>query len=323
MLASARVLLKPQRFEVGFGILAALVVGLGALIVTYRLISIPMPPGCFDAWVQGPGGVFAPDCEHAISRWLSIDSNEVGPVFGAMAFLPFIAGLIGGIPVVARELEMGTAQTAWSLWPSRLRWLGQKLLPVVVLLGVGVSFAAIAANLLASTQPWVDVTHATAQGPIVLGRAVAAFGLGAFLGSVFGRSLPAFLIAVVLCGVLGWAAETTRYEWLQARAIPIAEHDYRDNYSFGYFWRTPAGELIPWVDDAIYSRVPPDAMEQTEDPQSGPEYWLESHGYSLVPRGVTAEIVNGWVPLEVGAMSLLGIVALGGTALVVSRRRPS
>lgn len=324
MLASARVLVKPYRFELGFAVIAAVVVGLGALIVTYRLVSIPMPPGCFDAWVNAPGGVFSADCEHATFLWSSIDANEVGPVFAALVFLPFIVGLIGGVPIVARELEMGTAQTAWFLFPSRTRWLLRKLAPVLAGIGLAIAFAAAAGTILGGTQPGVDVTTETARGPIVVARALAAFGLGLFLGSVFGRSLPAFLIAVVCCGVLGWAAETYRYSWLFDRRVVIGDGDgpFQSGYSFGYAWRSPDGKITPW-DESIYLLVPPEAQEQTEDPDSGPEAWLRAHGYAFLRLGVTDEIVNGWVPLEAAAMSLIGLAGIGGTAVVVNRRRPT
>jgi hypothetical protein len=324
VLASARVLVKPYRFEVGVAAIAALIVGLAALIVTFRLESIAMPPGCFEAWVQAPGGAFAPDCEHATFLWESIDANEVGVVFSVMLFVPFIVGLVAGVPIVARELEMGTAQTAWFLWPSRMKWLGRKLLPVVALIGVAIGFAAISAAVLEGTQPGVDVLHSTSEGPILVARALAAFGVGVLAGALFGRSLPAFLIAAVLCGVLGWAAETSRFAWLFDHRVIVAEGDYvRNEYGFGFAWRTPEGEIIPWVDDTIYQRVPPEAMETTADPNSGPEAWLYAHGYTLLQYGVTDEIVNSWVPMEVGGMSLIGLVGLGGAALAVNRRRPT
>jgi hypothetical protein len=323
MLASARVLVKPYRFELGTAAVAALIAGIGALIVTYRLVSISMPPGCFDAWVQAPGGVFADDCEHATFVWASINANEAGPVFSMLLFLPFVVGLLGGVPIVAREHEMGTAQTAWSLWPSRTRWLIRKLLPVMALLGVSIAFAAASAALLGATQLGVDVTHSTAQGPILVARALAAFGLGVFAGSVLGRSLPAFIIAAVLCGVLGWAAETTRFAWLFDHRIILGQGERIVNgYGFGFAWRTPEGEFIPWVDETIYQRVPPEAMETTSDPDSGPDAWLYAHGYELWQYGVTDEIVAAWVPLEVGAMSLIGVAGLAGTAVAVNRRRP-
>lgn len=324
MFASARVLIKPYRLELGMAAVAAVILGLGALIVTYRLVSIPMPPGCFEAWVAAPGGQFAPDCEHATFLWGSIDANEVGPIFGALLFLPFVVGLIGGVPVVARELEMGTAQTAWFLWPSRTRWLVGKLLPVLILLGLAIGFAAISGAVLGWTQPGVDVTHSTGQGPILVARAAAAFGLAVLLGSAFGRSLPAFLIGVVLCAVFGWTAETMRYEWLHDHRVIVAEGNQviPNGYGFGYAWRTPEGEFIPYVDETIYERVPPEFREYTEDPDSGPESWLYDHGYELWQYGVTDEIINGWVPIEVGAMSLIGLGGIAGTAVIVNRRRP-
>jgi hypothetical protein len=324
MLASARVLVKPYRFEVGLAAVAALIVGAAALIVTFRLESIPMPPGCFDAWLQAPGGVFAPDCEHATFLWESIDANEASVVFSVMLFVPFFVGLLAGVPIVARELEMGTAQTAWFLWPSRTRWLGRKLLPVLALLGVAIGFAAISAEVLDGTQPAVNVLHSTSQGPILVARALAAFGLGLLAGAVFGRSLPAFLIVAVALGVLGWAAETSRFAWLSDHTVIVGEGDQVVNdYSFGYAWRTPEGEIIPWVDDTIYQRVPPEAMESTGGPDSGAEVWLKANGYVLLQRGVTNEIVNGWVPLEVAGMSLIGMLAIGATAVAVNRRRPT
>lgn len=45
-----------------------------------------------------------------------------------------------GVPIVARELEARTAQTAWSLSGSRLRWLLRQMAPILILLGVTVSF---------------------------------------------------------------------------------------------------------------------------------------------------------------------------------------
>jgi hypothetical protein len=323
MLASTRVLVKPYRFEVGVAAIVALIVGVAALIVTFRLESIPMPPGCFDAWVQAPGGVFSTDCEHAMFLWESIDANEAGVVFSVMLFVPFLAGLIAGVPIVARELEMGTAQTAWFLWPSRTRWLGWKLLPVLALLAVAVGFAALASALLEGTQPGVDVLHSTSQGPILVARTVAAFGVGLLAGALYGRSLPAFLIAAVALGALGWAAETARFAWLMDHRVVIGEGDQFREYSFGYAWRTPEGEIIPWVDETIYQRVPPEAMEYTEDPDSGPEAWLYAHGYALLQLGVTEEIANAWVPLEFAGLSLIGLAGIGGTALAVNRRRPT
>lgn len=39
--------------------------------------------------------------------------------------------------------------------------------------------------------------------------------------------------------------------------------------------------------------------------------------------GVTGEIANGWVPIELAGMSLIGVVGIAGMAFAVNRRRPT
>jgi hypothetical protein len=324
MLSSARLTLKQYRFEAAAAALAAVLLGFAALIVTYRLSSIAMPAGCFEAWLAGPGGDFSPDCESATDLWSSINANESNFVFGAMLILPFLVGLIGGIPIVARELEGGTAQTAWSVTPSRIRWLRRQLLPVLALLGIATAFAAAATAILESTQPGSAVEHLILQGPPVVARALAAFGIGVLVGSVIGRSLPAFLIGMVLCVVLAFVAEPIRFGWLHDRKVPVGQM-VASGYSFGFVWRTPDGTLVPLGqgDDFIYELVPPEHMQQTDDPDSGPEAWLLEHGYEMLQLGVPDEVARGWIPIEVAGMSLIGLGAIGAAAIAVNRRRPT
>jgi hypothetical protein len=322
MLSSARITLKQYRFEVGAAALAAVLLGFAALIVTYRLSSIAMPAGCFEAWLAGPGGNFSPECESATDLWSSINANEANFVFGAMLILPFLVGLIGGIPIVARELEAGTAQTAWSVTPSRMRWLIRQLAPVLALLGVTTVFAAAAGSVLESTQTWSAVEHLTLQGPIVVGRALAAFGIGLLLGAVVGRTLPAFLVGMVLCAALAWAADPPRISWLDARKVPV-DH-YSNGYSFGFAWRAPDGTLTPWNDNTYALLVPPgEVVPSFEGEEQGYEEWLYDHGYELVQLDIPDEVARGWIPIEFVGMSLIGVGAIGAAAFAMNRRRPT
>lgn len=319
MLSSARITLKQYRFEVGAAALAAVLLGFAALIVTYRLGSIAMPAGCFEAWLAGPGGNFSPECERATDLWSSINANEANFVFGAMLILPFLVGLIGGIPIVARELEAGTAQTAWSVTPSRTRWLTRQVLPVLGLLGLATVFAAAAGSMLQSTQTGTVVEHLILQGPIVVARALAAFGIGLLVGAVVGRSLPAFLIGMVLCAVLAYVADPPRIGWLNARKVPV-EQQVINGYSFGFAWRAPDGTLTPYDGDTCARLVPPG--EGASDPDQGCEGWLDAHGYEMVQLDITDEVAVGWVPIEFTGMSLIGLGAIGAATVAVNRRRP-
>ena len=57
-------------------------------------------------------------CQTGIFPWLSKIARLSA---GLVPIFPVVAGLLAGGPIVARELETGTARLAWSLGPSRLR----------------------------------------------------------------------------------------------------------------------------------------------------------------------------------------------------------
>lgn len=312
MLSSIRLPLKQHRFEVGAAALAALLVGVSALVVAYRLNSVEMPAGCFDAWLHGAAESIA-GCVGPTQVWASINENEAGKVFAAMAILPFAVGLLGGVPLVARELESRTAQTAWFLWGSRLRWLARQLLPVIVLLGALTTFAAFAMEPLEATQRGTSVTHIGLHGPIVIAGAFAALGIGLLVGAVVGRTLPAFIVGVLLCFVVTLPAVELRLGWLDERKTVIGPMQ-ASGYSFGLLMRAPDGALIT-LDDA-FSRVPPGEEENLDQ-------WLSDHGYEFVQLGVTDETIRAWTPYEVAGLGLVGLAAIAATSLVVSRRRPT
>ncbi|MDE3228860.1 MAG: transporter, partial [Chloroflexota bacterium] len=66
------------------------------------------PPGC-DALTMA-----------FIEKWVPLSRY---PLF-ALAFLPALAGIFLGAPLVAHDLETGTFRLAWTQSVTRLRWLG-------------------------------------------------------------------------------------------------------------------------------------------------------------------------------------------------------
>jgi hypothetical protein len=207
--------------------------------------------------------------------------------------------------------------------PSRTRWLARQLTPVLALLGIATVFAAAAASVLETTQARTVVEHLTLQGPIVVARALAAFGIGLLVGSVVGRSLPAFIVGMVLCVALAFVAEPVRLGWLDARKVPI-DHVISNGYSFGFAWRAPDGTLTPYNQDAFARLVPAGAVVGSPNgEQDAFEAWLYDHGDQLLQLGVPDEVARGWLPIEFTGMSLIGLGAIGAAAIVVNRRRPT
>lgn len=314
MIAAARVTLKQHRFEVGMAALAALVLGMAALFVEYELKAVDVPRGCFDARLAtGPSG--AGDCAGPIQAWGSILADQGVRIIAAMAYVPFAVGLLGGVPIVGRELESRTAQTAWSLNGSRLRWLIRQIAPVLMFLGLAVTFAALASGAVEADRvvwgqsPFLDIGL---HGPPVVARAFGAFGLGLLLGALLGRTLPAFVFGAILLLTLVYQVGVARNAWLNMQH-PVVIEDASTAVQTGWAWLTPQGTQVTDLQ----------ARAQVPAGMSHPETWLADHGYRLVALGVTEEVAMGWALYDALGFSLVGSASLGATIVVVNRRRPT
>jgi hypothetical protein len=155
---------------------------------------------------------------HFLSDLSGLDRNLylVGTL--AVFFLPVLVGMFWGAPLVARELDTGTYRLAWTQ-TTRTRWLAAKL----GLIGLA---AVVAAGLLSLAVTWwagpIDAAIASVKGlpapgllvfprlsreifdergVAPLGYAAFAFTLGATVGLMVRRTLPAvaiFLAAFVV-----------------------------------------------------------------------------------------------------------------------------
>jgi hypothetical protein len=140
-----------------------------------------------------------------------------------MNLAPALLGIFTGPAVLARELEAGTFRYAWTQGIGRLRWTVAKLVLLAVVITVlAWAFSQLFAwffdpflayeqmNVLAAT---VFVTRGIAFAAWTL----AAFAIGAFLGMLFRRIIPA--MAATLGAYLGLNLLT----WLVLREdYPVA-----------------------------------------------------------------------------------------------------
>lgn len=323
-LAAARVTLKQHRFEFGAAALAALGMGLWALFTEIRIGAIDVPPGCIDDWLtRGPAG--RDYCVGAMDAWGGIVATEGEKIFWWMKLLPFAVGLIGGVPVIAREFESRTTQTAWSLYGSRLRWLVRQMAPIVILLGLTLTFAALAAGAIeVHRAAWGQPVFSDLglHGPLVVTRALGAFGLGLLAGAVVGRSLPALVVGAVLSFTLASGVGIAREAWLVSLDSHVID-DTQRAITTGWAWRTPEGVLVSNQD--AMALVPPELAElDGQQPQAlNSIRWLEDHGYEPLTLGVTEEVALGWAPYDALSFGVVGIASIGATILIVNRRRPT
>jgi len=135
---------------------------------------------------------------------------------GAILLAPAVIGLFWGAPLIARELETGTAALAWNQSVTRTRWLAIKLT-------IGALTAMALTEALSLMQTWwaAPISQAGADGASVgfaqsrfsplnfpahgitpLGYAAFAFALGVTAGALIRRTIPAMALTLAIFAAL-------------------------------------------------------------------------------------------------------------------------
>jgi hypothetical protein len=175
----------------------------------------------------------AANCDLTVNRFLAHDHFLQGALNFLIRIAPAVLGLFWGAPLIAREFEAGTYRLAWTQSVSRSRWLLTKL----AVAGLGV---VVAAGVLSLTVTWwfraIDHVNGgqydvfDARDIVPIGYALFAFMLGAFVGAVARRTLPA--MAVTLGGVI--FARIATMLWIRPHLLPPA-HKTMSVYEAGGF----------------------------------------------------------------------------------------
>ncbi|HET8778229.1 MAG TPA: hypothetical protein VFN76_11265, partial [Candidatus Limnocylindria bacterium] len=137
MTNTLRLAWRLQRPEIMF--VAALCLGLAAAAAWLAYDMRSIVAGC------EPGGPPEAPCG-VIYAFQTTHGQAVMLIQMVTSLVPFLAGLILGVPIVARDVEHRTALIAWPLSGSRLRWLAWRVLPVLVIAIALVSVLAVAAD---------------------------------------------------------------------------------------------------------------------------------------------------------------------------------
>jgi ABC-type transport system involved in multi-copper enzyme maturation permease subunit len=307
MLTATRLTYRINRFELlAIGVATVLAVTVSAAVV---------------AWLTQSGyttcrgdefGNLSPRCLNmsVIGDWvLRIDrvSLTLVPIF------PFIAGLILGAPLVARELDRGTARLAWSLSPSRLRWYVHRIAPVLIALGATAMVIGIAADRLLGAQITdEDLANSFVgfhgRGVLVATSALLIGSTAIAVGAVIGRTMQTLLLSLVLGGLLLTAVSEIDQKFIMpTETVVDASGNYSDrNLFIDSRFQLPDGSLATWEELVA---VDPSVME------NGPNY----PNVSLIIPGERYRSVE--TRQAVAELVITALMLVAG-ALVVLRRRP-
>lgn len=126
-----------------------------------------------------------------------------------LMFLPGLIGVFVGAPLVARELESGTFRFAWTQGRSRVQWIITKLvLLALVLTALALAFSALFTwwygpfDAIASRMSPSGAYETS--GLVFAARTLFGFTLGALLGLLIRRTVPAMAATAAAWAAVVW-----------------------------------------------------------------------------------------------------------------------
>jgi hypothetical protein len=159
------------------------------------------------------------ECDAAIAQFTSHDNFLQGALLFLMRIWPALLGVFLGAPLLAREFETGAFRLAWTQSVSRSRWVLTKL-------AVGGLATFVFAGAMALTVTWwftsIDAVNDgkfgvfDARDLAPIAYALFAFAVGALLGALFRRPLPA--MAATIAAVA--AVRIVVQQWVRPNLIP-------------------------------------------------------------------------------------------------------
>ena len=205
-----RLTLRQHRFETIVFVVLCLGVGIAGLIEAWRLNSLNFPLSCMQgSQVPWYDPTMAPTpCSLAAARFHALaDGTDMSFLRLFEELLPFIVGIGFGATIVAREIETGTAPLSWALAGSRSRWLLGKIGAVLLLIVPLMLFVGLASDirqgaLLPGIDPHATFDFYADRGVFMVFWTLAAFSGTLALGTIFGRTMPAIMVALLI-GVFG------------------------------------------------------------------------------------------------------------------------
>ena len=308
-----RALIRPNRTElVVTGVMALLMLAVVAIAVV-RLASLDIPREC-----QSGLGPAQPSCGPNDAITYQQAAGQVLPfALAATLVVPALASISLGIAMIAREIEQQTSVLAWSLSPSRVRWLALRLTPVLVaLLALSLVAGSLGDLIGGLRDPSVDSSQSLdglgSRGVAVAGAALAVLGIALFVGAVLGRQLLAILMSAALVVAAFQLVSGITDGWLRDDAVAgAAEAAYPGARALDALVRTPEGEYLHY--DEAYARYGPDL-----DQLLGAEGSGFTQALLYVP-GALYLVATARIAAMLAAIGLLTILA---TFVVVHRRRP-
>lgn len=261
--------------------LAGAVVALGGFGILMLITGLAMHHEYTSLGLNTCGKLSDPACDTPLRIFQLHYQNWAQQLPQFLTFLPGLLGVFVGAPVVARELESGTFRFAWTQGRNRVQWIVTKL----VILGATLTVLGLAFSLLFSWWygPFVTLSGRMGSGGayevagiVFAARTLFGFMLGALLGTLIRRTVPAMAATAAVWLAVTWPSVVYLRPLIQA---PITAPDGSKAVT-----RT-AWINKTWIQDAAghhlnQSQVFEQARASGSDSPDKFQAWLNEHHYT-------------------------------------------
>ena len=227
---------------------------LGALVMVYLRGQMMDYLASQDASSRKSGGL-PPEFEVYADRLFSVGSY--------LGYIPVLAGVFLGAPLIAGDLESGTAKLVTSQSVSRLRWLTMKLaLPAAML---ALSTAVLTAVFtwwwspvkgLSDGLSWTSFFSVTGVTPVAY--ALLTFTVGVAVGLLLRRTLVSMVVTLGIVVALGFVWDqvwrslgnvmsVSTDQGVGPDAVPPELPAQAEQQGQGTYFLTDAGDRLDWT----------------------------------------------------------------------------
>jgi hypothetical protein len=146
---------------------------------------------------------------NSLSPDFETHSDRLTSFGGYLGFFPILAGVFLGAPLIAGDLETGTAKLVTSQSVSRLRWLIMKLAMTAGLIALSTAVLAVVFKWWwspvkgrSSTLEWTSGTFFDVTNVMPVAYALLTFTVGAAIGMVLRRTLVSMVVTLGAVGAI-------------------------------------------------------------------------------------------------------------------------
>jgi hypothetical protein len=255
--------------------LAGAVVALGGFSILMLISGLAMHSAYTRLGLNTCGDLTGASCRVQLDIFNHDYGNWAQQLPRFLTFLPGLLGVFLGAPLVARELESGAFRFAWTQGRNRVQWITVKLVLLAgALTALALAFSALFSWWYGPFEPLLGRMGRgqayEVAGVVFAARTLFGFTLGALLGTLIRRTVPAMAATAATWLAVAWPSVVYLRPLIQA---PInAPEDSTPKSS----WITST-----WMQDAAGHHVNQDrVLQQAMASGIDPRTWLTQHHYT-------------------------------------------